>query len=518
MLGRRDHHCRLPRVNAHGKRPVIGSRSSASDVDLKMQTVLLSVTQMSQLPTALEISDQLDRGGYRSVLVSNVEDTTLQNRMSALSAVRGREFICLANLAPPHRSFDRISLWFEWKLIRYGIKQTERAPFKGLAKNYKRRIAIAGSLILEKAVTAVIVFEDNLSTDRMLLRAAQTRGIPVIDYPYEISGEEDFERDIAEKFVRGDAILVSKDAFGQLIRANFPHWIRATPRGDVLPFAGAVAAAFEETRISPPTPWLVHSGSADCLIADSDHFADLYALSGVPATKIRTIGNVFGDIVLAQVNKDPSRRNAFDAASKLNLEKTEVLLSLPPSYHGTRAAFAEFPSYADTLAALSESISGIDNLVVRASVHPNTLDEDAKIYENYFEICSRSVIDEISRHDLYVTCQSSTIRWAICARKPVINWDMYQFDVTVWDQCPGVLKVESMRECVVQIARLRDPQVYQHYARLQAQDTPKWALLDGRSSERFLRVLRELCPKMTSPPRALVAIGSSGALENVSKR
>jgi hypothetical protein len=76
------------------------------------------------------------------------------------------------------------------------------------------------------------------------------------------------------------------------------------------------------------------------------------------------------------------------------------------------------------------------------------------------------------------------------ARRPVNRRS--RFGVTVWDQCPGILKVESMRECIAHVARLRDPEIYQRYARRQADDSPRWALLDGRASERFLQMLKEL--------------------------
>src|SRR5947209_10577586 len=41
-------------------------------------------------------------------------------------------------------------------------------------------------------------------------------------------------------------------------------------------------------------------------------------------------------------------------------------------------------------------------------------------------------------NDLFVTYFSSTIRWAIAAGKPVLNYDAYGVDLTIYDQSPGV--------------------------------------------------------------------------------
>ncbi len=93
--------------------------------------------------------------------------------------------------------------------------------------------------------------------------------------------------------------------------------------------------------------------------------------------------------------------------------------------------------------------------------------------------------------DLYVAAVSSTIRWAIACGKPVINYDVYQYDYKDYEGVEAVSLVntrEEFRDLLQELTTNRDRLAAM--AATQQRESTRWGCLDGMSGQRILALLR----------------------------
>ena len=100
-------------------------------------------------------------------------------------------------------------------------------------------------------------------------------------------------------------------------------------------------------------------------------------------------------------------------------------------------------------------------------------------------------------HDLFVTYFSSTIRWAVAAGKPVVNFDLYKLGLTVFDTAPGVRKVDSFAEFQAEMTRLTTSDAaFIEAAERQIAVAPRWGTLDGLSTARVAAAITNAATKL----------------------
>ncbi|HBD9459317.1 TPA: hypothetical protein KLD74_003102, partial [Legionella pneumophila] len=108
-------------------------------------------------------------------------------------------------------------------------------------------------------------------------------------------------------------------------------------------------------------------------------------------------------------------------------------------------------------------------------------------------ISKEYILDEIPKHDIYISCYSSTIRWAIAARKPVINYDFYNFNIKDYSEAPGVLRAENNEKFNLLLNKLiTDDQYYQQIALLQKGSSSDWGMIDGQNFARIYNLIKKL--------------------------
>src|SRR6185312_11368160 len=108
----------------------------------------------------------------------------------------------------------------------------------------------------------------------------------------------------------------------------------------------------------------------------------------------------------------------------------------------------------------------------------------------------------IALADLYVATASATIRWAIGCGVPVINFDFYDYDYPDYKQVPGVVVARRHDEFSAAVLRLAaDEEFRQEVAKAQRAVSARWAMLDGRTGERFASLLQKLA---AARPSAIV--------------
>ena len=102
----------------------------------------------------------------------------------------------------------------------------------------------------------------------------------------------------------------------------------------------------------------------------------------------------------------------------------------------------------------------------------------------------------IAMGDLFVASVSSTIRWAIAAGKPVVNYDVYRYRYDDYVEVPGVLILEEQTEFADTMRRLTtDPAYLAEIALRQQSVARSWGVLDGDAGRRMIALFESLLAK-----------------------
>jgi hypothetical protein len=347
------------------------------------------------------------------------------------------------------------------------------------------RLAAAIALLRDVNPAAVVVSEDGISAPLPILSAARHLGLRVIDVPYGYGVRRDLELDLDNKATR-HAVVKTHGVCGLLIRLLAPQWIKRGLHAGAVMFPSPFILAAESLGITLRDAWIIHGGYADRVCVESEQMRRVYIEEGIPAGKLALTGSPYCDVMVRALDANAEARAALRQARRILPGKTRVLVSWPPSYHGDRAAFSEFPSYREMSLAILGWLASQPACEVTVSLHPATLADDRQaLIDVGVQLTDRYVIELIPQHDVFVTYFSSTIRWAVAAGKPAINIDLYKLGLTVYDAAPGVLKVSTAADFKRELTRLIASDAdFAGVAAQQIAVAEDWGTLDGLSTSR----------------------------------
>ena len=110
--------------------------------------------------------------------------------------------------------------------------------------------------------------------------------------------------------------------------------------------------------------------------------------------------------------------------------------------------------------------------------------------------CKRTNIDTallIPLCDFYVAFASATIRWAITASKPVLNYDIFRYDYEDYKFEPAVISVNSLQSFERQLGKLcSEKDYFASLKRTQQECAKNWGMLDGLCETRLIELCDEL--------------------------
>lgn len=346
-------------------------------------------------------------------------------------------------------------------------------------------LARADGIVSRSRPDLLIVCEDGVSGNPFLVRAAQLRSVPVLIVPYEYSSRSAFERYLDLRS-RTEGLPMAKGPAGRRIKRQCPQWIRKEGK-----FPGALMyppdyiLARERLGLTVKDAWSTHGGTAEALAVESGAMMKHYIAQGLPRAKLVLTGTPYADTLHGALNSHVSYRNAFDRADTIKPGEVSVLVSWPPNFHSTRGTLCDFPDYRSMTSAVISHLRTLKPAKLTFSLHPATTTDDRIALSRLGIVAEpQDVIDLIPRHDIYITCFSGTIRWAVASAKPVVNYDLYGFRLPDFDECPGVLTVNTMQSFQqVTKSLFEDHGRYQAIAAAQKTVSSRWAILDGRNTE-----------------------------------
>lgn len=342
----------------------------------------------------------------------------------------------------------------------------------------------------------LILPEDNVAYPTgALIRAAKAMGTPSLIVPYTIANAEE----IAEAYWDNPDYWL-KPWRNRLVGRLYPAWVHEHKDRKLLPLPPDQILVIERLGLAPPLPWVINSGAADGLAVESPFMLRYYLAAGLPRGRMTVTGTLADDVLFRRMEVLSSGAPGADPSTSL-ARRPVLLCALPPDQFRSRRRAAEFDSYEALVRAWAAELAAVRRFEVMVRLHPRTLKEDVPYLENEYglRVVSEDTATLVPGCDVFLASVSATIRMAIAAGKPVINYDCYRYCYSDFAGVPGVLNVEDREAFRATLRRLEDPGTRGEFATRQREFAAKEFPLDGRSGERLLALIA-----------ALVAQGASG--------
>ncbi|MDW9141816.1 hypothetical protein SE938_03455 [Legionella pneumophila] len=337
----------------------------------------------------------------------------------------------------------------------------------------------------------LIVGEDGVGSNACLIQAAAFKKIPILDIPYGYGSYLDLENSLDQKS-KNEELYHSDEGAGLAVKDKFPHWVKKGKFSGSILLNPYFILAREELQIKLYNPWTVHGGYANVLGAESKVMFNHYLKEGLQPKKIVLTGSPYCDYLKTCL--ELNNRN-LETSNNHNLDNQKsILVCWPPSYHNERSKLCEFDTYEDLTSTVFKFLSQLKNVTVTINLHPAVQPEFKSFVESFnINISTSYILDELVKHDIYVSCYSSTVRWAIALGKPVINYDFYQFNLNDYDEASGVLKVSKQEEFEHVMKMVLEKGQYLHEIQAaQKLISTDWGMIDGLNFERIYKEINKL--------------------------
>lgn len=348
---------------------------------------------------------------------------------------------------------------------------------------YKTKLRDLRTFLKVHQITSIVLGEENILMDTFLYKKAFGKGL-VLVYPYTIPNPKEM--------AGGAAWSISKDKIsGQMLRFFGWRFSKQFDQTVFLLIRPYKIFAMLLLGYLPANPWVLNSDTADFICVESQKMADLYVQLGVKKARLKTIGTFNDDILAGILEKKGAVKEAFQR--KYNLpNKPIILVGFPPSQFPLKSA--EHANYNELIAAWSNSLKPfLSDYTIVITKHPRTSQSFDSMSYLGFTVVEDPTLDLISIAHLYVACASATIRWALAAGVPVINYDTYRYEYGDYDKALGVSTVSSEDDFKKELNRiLTDSTYYSEVLQKLSQSSNQWGLLDGKAAKRFIKLLSEI--------------------------
>ena len=353
-----------------------------------------------------------------------------------------------------------------------------------------RRVRAYAELLLSADISSVICSEDGVSGDIVLISVARSLGVRVIDVPYGNGTGLELEIDLARKSVEGRLILATGIEW-TVMKLFAPQWLKKQRFAGAVMFEVPIILAYESVGVSLRDSWIIHGGLSHFLCVESLSSRRQYVREGIPEKKMVLTGSPYCDLMYDVIEKNLHAREAFRKPKKIETKKTRILVSWPPSYHDTYPGTNEFETYESMTRATVSFLQSLASVDLTISLHPACGEYVSELMRELgVEITDEYVIDLIPLNDIFVTCFSSTIRWAIAAGKVVVNYDAYCLELPTYSDLPGVTshkRFDDFKRRLQALTSSEELLIAAMHAQIKVSED--WGVVDGRATERILNTL-----------------------------
>ncbi|RUR20227.1 hypothetical protein ELY21_01540 [Legionella sp. km535] len=455
------------------------------------QPILIFISSYTSAPVLSMLAARLIDSKEKVFFVIQKYDENLLKKIKKFAPGFTNEFLVIEEEAQKFTpTLSGNKLYFEEIAQKYNENDFSLNTFSALYNTMLNEINTSMKILSQHNPKLLVIPEDGISANFSLIKAALSLKIPILDVPYGYGSHRDLDNAVYEKQLNND-LYHTKNGIGMLVKKYYPQWEKKGNYEGTLLFNPHFILALEELGISVKNAWTIHGGYADKLTAESIAMYNHYINEGIQKEKIYLTGTLYCDYLKNIIDSDEKYLQAYLKSKKIDNNTTSILICWPPSYHNERGDFCEYSSYEELTKMVLNQLGKIKNVTITLNLHPAVQSQFLPVIEKTdINISEEYILDEIPKHDIYISCYSSTIRWAIAARKPVINYDFYNFNLKDYSSVPGVLRAEKNDDFNLLINKLiNDDQYYHQIALAQKKSSSDWGMLDGQNFERIYNLI-----------------------------
>jgi len=353
-----------------------------------------------------------------------------------------------------------------------------------IMKIYKK-IRNIRQLIRTERISLIVLPANNRYDFSVFVHAAHQEKIGVVLVPQFMAGPLEWAEHVKDK-----RSYQSKNIVNRLAGYLFPKWSLQYKGRKLLALPGAQIFAHELFGIAPPSPWVLHSGMADAVAVESDAIRSYCLKEGLPSEKIHVTGSITQDHMFRFMSDTEQKRTILNGELGFALDQPLILSALPCDMLYTNRTECDFQEYEKLLEFWCKTISSIEGYNHVVALHPSVCFDDMKYIEKFgLKIIKESTASIIPLCDIYVASISSTIQWAIACCKPVINYDVYRYHYTDYQNAEGVITIYEQKDFLYFLKKLTSD--YNYLSKItnkQLESKKNWGIIDGMASERLKKL------------------------------
>lgn len=348
----------------------------------------------------------------------------------------------------------------------------------------------------------VVIPEESVQTNIIFFtKAARELKIPCFVYPFCLAGSEEFAEVYYTKPAYDARRRAVRKVFSYLF---FKEWLFRYRNRVLIPLPLRRIFFFEFHRLTPNNPWSLNSGFISGVLVESIQMFLYYEKEGVPRSRLHLTGSIDHDII-AKRKVDPAsflenNLDKMDFISPSNSWKGKigiVACAIPPDQFGSGVPeLCKMTSYLELLTSFIDPLKSLTDYLVVFSFHPSSNFEfNRNALSSIFPeavIYKGDVTELICASDLYIASVSSTIRTALTAKVPVLNYDAYQYRYSDFTNIAGVETVYFLEEYISFIEEfiVKGPK-FLYVLNACKENAFQWGLTDGKATERIFNVLSQ---------------------------
>jgi hypothetical protein len=374
--------------------------------------------------------------------------------------------------------------------VKFFIKELQR--FVSQYKMLKARCSKIQEILEREGADLIILGGDVVGHETTLtIKAAHScgvRSLAIVNWLGKYEAASIYYEDPSHQ-LRGP--------FGYLVKELFPKWIYTIQGKQILRIPAPDILAYELAKMSPPNPWILHSGDLDAIAVEGEVMRSDAILMGLRSDVVHATGIIQHDEMKWRVDNKENLRSNLYRQLNFGADKPLLLSALPPDFLYTvngkpQCPNCDFKTYAELVEFWVKSIAQLSQFNIVITLHPSVNPENLKYIEKWgVRISQERTSDIMPLCDLFVASISATINWAIACGKPVINYDVYRYRYTDYVNASGVLTMEEKNEFLSTLFKLNDAEFFSQLTDKQVKEAALWARLDGLAAERILALVYE---------------------------
>lgn len=373
------------------------------------------------------------------------------------------------------------------------LAMTEAAGMVTHFLTIEQRKAFYRALLRALRPALVVIGQDAVGSENAyLLHAAREAKLPSLLVPFGLGTA----REIYESLWPRSEFHVGFSPFNSLLARMDKRWTHRVDGHSLIRLRGNLALALKLARLDSRHPWLPNWTPASRIAVESQAMYSYYRAMGFPQEQLEVTGAGPDDVMAEAAAKREERLSELYDSLNLPADRKLILCALPPNQFSNAPRKYDFDSYQELVAFWASRLGSMRargyNVIIRP--HPVTRLKDIAWVEDLgCKISMRDTASMVPLADLFVASVSSTIRWAIAASVPVINYDCYKYGYLDFAQSPGVLTMSNRTDFYDALNRLTQPGPYRdEVVAAQQASAAIWGSLDGNSLGRIARMADRL--------------------------